>query len=258
MILDEFIRRTPILFGRARTIIDRIDIADAKSVHVFRDRSLQSIMRQAGKLAAYPKGVPFKNFPFLTKDQVCADPKSYIAKSIFPGVKRSTSGTTGISLELHRSLWCVVFEQAVLEYLASKVGADFHHNRIAVMRGVDVKPVDDQEPPYWRFERSGKWMVFSSNHLSKKNLRHYLRAFREFSPEILWAYPSVAARLGELLEWSGEKLHVPVIMTGSEKLTTQVRRQLIKTFGARSLDYYGQGERVAFAYSVEESLQVHC
>jgi phenylacetate-CoA ligase len=252
MFLEDFIRRTPPLYRRARLLIDQLAVADTDQIREFRETNLRRVVRQAEKLAAYPKGIPFHQFPYLAKDEIRARPEAYVAKSIYPSSKKSTSGTTGAALVVHRSLWCVVFEQAIFDFMAAQAGADFHHDRMAVLRGMDIKAIDDQEPPFWRHERGGKALVLSSNHLSKATIKHFLRELRQFSPKILWAYPSVAAQLCELVEWSGERLRIPLIMTGSEMLPNEVRRRLIKVFNAKSLDYYGQGERVAFAYSLEE------
>jgi phenylacetate-CoA ligase len=53
------------------------------------------------------------------------------------------------------------------------------------------------------------------------------------------------------LERAGRKLAIARVLTSSELLHPEVWRFAARTLGCRLLDYYGQAERVAFAYAQE-------
>jgi phenylacetate-CoA ligase len=91
--------------------------------------------------------------------------------------------------------------------------------------------------------------VFSSNHLNATTVAHYAQALRDFRPDVLWAYPTGLESLCVLLRRAQIELHVGRVLTSSEMLHPQLWSLAMGTLGCRLLDYYGQAERVAFAYA---------
>jgi phenylacetate-coenzyme A ligase PaaK-like adenylate-forming protein len=91
--------------------------------------------------------------------------------------------------------------------------------------------------------------VFSSNHLNAATVDAYARALEEFQPDVLWAYPTALESLCLLLLRAGKKLTLPRVLTSSEMLAPHVWELARAALGSEVLDYYGQAERVAFAYA---------
>ena len=194
----------------------------------------------------------FEEVPLLTKEEVQQNPNAYQRRGLLPVSQKKTSGTTGLSLNLRRSLPALIFEQAMIDWVVNQAGHDLRSERVAVLRGDDIKALDDISPPFWRVA-NGHTMTFSSNHLSSQTLPHFLTALREFRPDILYAYPSGADQLARLTMAAGERLHFPLVLTSSESFPDFVRKRISDAFSTHVVDYYGQGERVAFAYSLESN-----
>jgi phenylacetate-CoA ligase len=91
----------------------------------------------------------------------------------------------------------------------------------------------------------------SSYHLSPYTLLEYVEAIQSFKPDVLWVYPTTLDALCRMLLDSAVKLHVNVVLSSSEMLTSRTWRDAEAILGCRVLDYYGQAERVAFAYAME-------
>jgi phenylacetate-CoA ligase len=96
-------------------------------------------------------------------------------------------------------------------------------------------------------QSGGRVLKGSSAHLNQRTLPDYHKALQDFAPGILWAYPSVLELLLSCLEQRDLTLDIPIVLTSSEVLTSDVRARAEKRLNATVIDYYGQAERVCFA-----------
>ncbi|HYX62729.1 MAG TPA: hypothetical protein VE935_00765, partial [Burkholderiales bacterium] len=78
----------------------------------------------------------------------------------------------------------------------------------------------------------------------------YAEALERFAPDLLWAYPTSLESLCVQLERAAVRLQVGRVLTSSEVLHPSVWRLAERTLGCRLADYYGQAERVGFAYAL--------
>lgn len=250
---DAFVRRFPPLYLAFRRELRQFEESDLAGRKAFQDRLLSKTLETATDLAGYHglKGQPLAAFPILTKDMLRAASDHYRAPSGMLSVAAATSGSSGIPLELKRSFASVVFEQAAIDHLVALAGGNFRHDRIAILRGEAIKDPSDRKPPYWRIERGGRIMNFSVAHLNAATMQIFVDALEAFSPGVIWAYPSALEMLTTCMEGLGRRLHVPVILTSSEVLTHDVRTQAEAVFGGCVADYYGQAERLCFAYALK-------
>lgn len=123
-----------------------------------------------------------------------------------------------------------------------------------MLRGENIKVPSDRTPPFWRWDASGKRLVLSSNHLSADTIEHYYQILAEFAPDCLFAYPSVLESLCQLLLRHEKCLRIPLVVCSSEMLTDSTRPLAQQVLHAELIDYYGQAERVTFAYSFERGV----
>jgi phenylacetate-CoA ligase len=144
----------------------------------------------------------------------------------------------------------VVFEQACQDRLIEQLGAD-PRGRVAILRGDNIKDPSDLKPPHWIEANGGRSLIFSSNVLNHETVRDYARALREFSPTLLCAYPTSLECLCRLLRQHDEVVRIPNVLTSSEVLKRDAWALARVTLGCNLADYYGQAERVAFAYALE-------
>jgi phenylacetate-CoA ligase len=69
----------------------------------------------------------------------------------------------------------------------------------------------------------------------------------------LLGYPTSLEALCLLLKRANRRLRIPAVLCSSEVLHPRVWHAARDTLGCRLLDYYGQAERVAFAYATAQS-----
>lgn len=238
---DVAIRRNPLLYGWAARQLESPDEAQL-------GRILWTARRTAyGKRVA--GGRELASWPLLEKETVRAEPGAFVDGSPLLASKASTGGTSGAPLPLVRSLRSVVLEQATIDRMIALLGANAAEARVAVLRGDNVKDPSDFRPPYWKFVAGGRRMVLSSNHLNAATVELYAEALERFAPDVFWVYPTSLEALCTHLERRGAKLALPRVLSSSEVLHPQVWRMAERTLGAGVLDYYGQAERVGFAYA---------
>jgi phenylacetate-CoA ligase len=190
-------------------------------------------------------------WPLLEPARVREAPRQFTRRAPW-SIAAATGGTSGMPLPLWRSPRSVAAEQAALDTVLAIEGVDLARARVAVLRGDDIKAPDDREPPFWVSRLGGRRLVFSSNHLNRESARHYLRALAEFRADLWWVYPAALESLIRFGTDSGIRCQVPWILSSSEVLSPWCRGAAREAFGARIIDHYGQAERVAFAWSLEE------
>lgn len=248
---DRLIRRNPVLYSQISRELDRFEALDAAGRRQWRDRRLRHML-SAARRTEYGRrsGAPeyLGDWPLLEKDLIRQDPDSFLAVPPWRTFSASTSGTTGMPLQLRRSLSNVVYEQLVLDRLLRSNGVDPHRARAAVLRGDDVKTPSDRNPPFWRLANGGKRLVFSSNHLDRETVGEFVKALRDYAPDVLFAYPTVLDSLCSLMLQRGDRLQVPLTACGSEVLTRATIDIARTALSTRVVGYYGQAERVAWAY----------
>lgn len=249
---DALIRRNPLVYPGLRRHLEWMERAsarereDATAVQLAR---ILDVARRSPYGRSCGGGRDLSSWPLLEKDLVRRRPGDFLTPWSVRAARARTSGTTGVPLDLVRSFRSVCFEQACLDALVERAGLDPRTARTVVLRGDDIKPLDEDGPPFWRETSMGKRLILSTNHLRAGTLADYRAAWTRFDPDILVAYPSAAEQLCDLLRHSGSRLGVRFVLTSSEILTGAARALIEEQLGAYLIDYYGQAERVAFATS---------
>lgn len=254
-ISDRLIRRNPMFYGSARRLLERFDQLDPPLQRGWRQKRLRRILAAAGTTAygrAHGASRRLEDWPLLGKTEVRANPDAFLSRARRMTVAASTSGTTGMPLTLRRSFESIAYEQAVLDWLVASAGIDPQRCRAAVLRGDHVKDTADCDPPFWRPANGGRRLLFSSNHLDSRTVGHFVQALRDYAPDAIFAYPTALESLCALMLQRGDSLRIPATICGSEALTRSTSEMARAALGTRVLDYYGQAERVAFAYGDPE------
>ena len=249
---DVAIRRNPMFYASVSEQLQALERADlAERREWTRSRTIEALSFAARSAYGRRLGKPtaLEQWPLLEKSSVRADPNSFLSGPAIFASRASTGGTTGVPLQLTRSLRSIVLEQACIDAMLQRLRVDARDARIAVLRGDNVKDPSDLQPPFWISVAGGRRLLLSSNHLNASTVDAYARAFEEFRPDVLWAYPTALESLCLLLLRAGRKLSVPRVLTSSEMLAPHLWQLARDALGAELLDYYGQAERVAFAYA---------
>jgi phenylacetate-CoA ligase len=248
---DLAVRRNPLYYSAARERLEAMQRAGLDERRAWTARQLAEVL-WAARHTGYGKRVrgtrDLASWPLLEKADVRAEPAAFAGGGLLTS-RASTGGTSGSPLPIARSLASVVFEQACIDRMMASMGAAPAQARIAVLRGDNVKDPSDFRPPYWKLAAGGKRLVLSSNHLNAATAPLYAEALEQFAPDVLWAYPTALEALCVNLRKADRALAIARVLTSSEVLHPAVWRLATATLGCRLVDYYGQAERVAFAWA---------
>ena len=249
---DVAIRRNPVFYAAVNDELRALDRADIDVRREWtRERTREALSFAARSAYGRRIGAPadLEGWPLLEKSSVRDDPSAFVSGPAIFAARASTGGTTGMPLQLTRSLRSIVVEQACIDQMLWRLRVDARDARMAVLRGDNIKDPSDMRPPFWNTVAGGRRLVFSSNHLNAATIEAYARAIEEFKPDLLWAYPTALEALCLLLLRAGKRLAVPRVLTSSEMLAPHIWPLAREALGSEFLDYYGQAERVAFAYA---------
>ena len=247
---DTFVRRNALLYGRIRRQIEDFEALAPDEQRHWRAVRLERMLRAARRTGygrTHGCACPLSEWPLLEKEAVRDRHGEFLATSAAFAVQGSTSGTSGIPLNLKRSVVSVVYEQVMFDRLLERAGLDAARCRAAVLRGDDVKDPADRAPPYWKPANGGRRLIFSSNHLDRDTVEHFVRQLREYRPDLLLAYPTVLESLCALMLERGLELSIPITVCASEVLTRHTAELASSALATRVIGHYGQAERVAWA-----------
>lgn len=249
---DAAVRRNPLYYADAQRQLQHLENAGFSGRRNWTRTRLGEVLwvaRRTGYGSNVRGGRDPASWPLLNKSEVRAGPGAFLSGSRLFTVNASTGGTSGAPLQIVRSLRSVVFEQVCLDHMMSKLGVEARAARCAVLRTESVKDPNDFKPPYWIFAGGGNRIVFSSSHLNAATVEHYAKALEAFAPDCLQGYPTSLEALCVLLQRAGRQVKIPAALCSSEVLHPRVWEAARDVLGCKLLDYYGQAERVAFAYA---------
>lgn len=253
-------------FRRAREHLERSQWQSSAELAAYQDEQLQRIVRHAYDTVPYyrrlfdarnlkPNDIRDQSdlvkLPVLTRkdiqsnfDDLCSH--AFSKRQLTLG---HTSGTTGTPLEMYYDANVIHMTYALMDRQYRWADATLWRrgDRIAVLRGNVVVPVDRRHPPFWRHNYYHNQLLLSSFHLSPENLPFYLRALERFVPAVIDGYPSTVYLLARHLLSIGRTFPVKAVITGSETLYDFQRVAIEQAFECRIFDYFAAAERVVFS-----------
>lgn len=252
-LLFDLVRRTPYFYSRALSRFQALNAASLEERKKFTENRLASVLASAegSRYGKEFRSKPLEEWPFLDKSGVRANEGSFLTRPRWLTCLGRTSGSTGTPLSIFRSASSLHIEQASIDILYEMAGLSPKYSRVAVFRGDCFKSPSDMRPPYWKHVEGKRTLLFSSNHVQPSTIADIHSELQKFSPHCIFAYPSAAHSLCAQLKSQGKSLRVPLILTSSEVMQANTLTLIKEVLGGVVIDYYGQAERVAFAYSVD-------
>jgi len=247
---EALVRRNPLWFGPASRRFARLAGAPLEERRAEDARRLRAALRLAAGTPYGRRvggGAGLASWPMLDSATARLAPRDLVRHGRW-ALPAATGGTSGVPLPLWRSLRSVAVEQAALDRLLRAHGVDPLRARVAVLRGDDIKDSADRTPPFWVDVHGGRRRIFSSNHLARDTVGAYAAALREFRADYWWVYPTTLGALLHFAAQAGESLRAPLLFASSERLSDELNRAARAALGCAVVDYYGQAERVAFAW----------
>lgn len=187
--------------------------------------------------------------PILEKSEFRESAETFISNYYDKAklIKISTSGTTGTPLTIYTSREARKMNYAFFE--RSKFWAGIKRlERSITFAGRAIVPAQQKDPPFWRVNVLFNNTLFSSYHLSNKNLPYYVDRIRKIQPHFIDSYPSSIGIIARyIIDNNICDIKPKAIITSSETLFDAEREEIEKAFGCRVYDQYGSAEQVTFA-----------
>lgn len=199
------------------------------------------------------KPADLAKLPILSKEAVRRDPDQFYAQNYLraPCEISNTSGTTGTTLRIRVNVEGRRENYAFFGRLKAWAGVGLS-DRSATFAGRTIVPAGNRKPPFWRYNFWMHNLLFSSYHLSDKNVPAYLEQLRRWRPRFIDSYPSSIHTVARYMSEHGETLPSPrAIITSSETLWPEDRETICKALGAPVFDLYGGAEQVCFISQCE-------
>lgn len=197
-----------------------------------------------------------KKLPVLKKGTVKNHPDWFRPKNGHKAwMLQHTSGSTGTPLSLDVDEYTYKLAMALLVRHEENAGVPFRAPR-ATFAGRMVQPVNQNTPPFSRFNKAENQRLFSSYHLSEKTFPYYRKELDHFNPVEIIGYPSAISLLAKLYESTNIQpdFQLKAVVTNSETLLDWQREAIERTFNCQVYDYYGTAEYVIFASQNSEGI----
>lgn len=251
-IADMAIRYNPLLYSSIRAATRVPSGATVQTVEGIQGKFMQRVLN-AARATSYGRvfAANYASWPVLKKNDIFTAPTHFTNPSAIIRVPASTGGTSGVPIALWRSLESIATEQAFIDQLLVPYNCSMRDSKMAVLRADSIKTAGDHIPPFGFTSHGGKRLTLSSRHLNRENIKWYHDALVKLQPTILFAYPNSAASLMLLLKQAGLSLSIPVVLASSETLSADTHKAMEDFFHCTLVNYYGQAERVCFAYSTQ-------
>jgi phenylacetate-CoA ligase len=239
-------------FEALRAQVDESQWWSAAELRAYQERRVHELLEFARRYVPFYReraaGAELGQWPLIGKAEVRAAGRALLAEGRRgPLFESGTSGTSGSPLRLWQDLTAINRENAFVWRQLEWAGLE-RGGRRAWLRGDMIVPAAQRQPPYWRMNRAENMLMLSSYHLADSSAAAYLEALEDFDPVLIQAYPSAIGFLASWMLASGRRFRGAAlcgIVTSSETLPAERRRDISVAFGCPVFDWYGQAERVA-------------
>lgn len=189
-----------------------------------------------------------KDFPIINKKEV-KENIDFFTNHLYEGKSfiMRTSGTTGSGLAFPYSVDFENKQWAIWWQYRRKWGIQFD-TWCGWFGGKRMMSPSCRRPPYWRVNKPGRQVMYSSYHLTRETIRLFYDDISKRGLKWLHGYPSHLAKLSSLILENGlcPIDTVKWVTTGAEGLVGNQAKLIKKAFpNAMIGEHYGQNEGVA-------------
>ena len=251
------LRRSP-LFQKSMSEIVRFNKLDTEEQCGRQLKLLENILVAASRTEYYGSFLNdtklqdnpvalLKTLPYLEKEILRTSPSKFLVKPAIT-IPAHTSGTTGTPLKLKRDLHSIAREAAGFFSWFQNAGRS-PEDLLIELRGDMVVSASISSPPFGIRDRVFNRYVFSSYHLSDKNIPWYIEQIKKSGAKFIYAYPSSAYLIADFLKRTGQSsLNLKTVFLASETVF-QYQKNIIEEFIGIVFAQYGNAERCCWMTS---------
>lgn len=190
-----------------------------------------------------------KNLPIVTKENLRTNIKDVYTLDSKDAIKSFTGGTTGKALEVLFTKDDFQERMAYLDVFKSKLGVDPFLSKKATFSGREfITDSKTSSRVFWRNNKAYKQRLYSTFHISDKNLPYYVTNLQEFKPDVINGFVSAIYEVAKFIERENTKLHFKpkAIFTTSETLLSIHRELIERVFQCKIFNQYASAEGATF------------
>lgn len=155
-----------------------------------------------------------------------------------------TSGSTGSGLQFPATRLAEQEQYAVWWRYRLALGIGLE-TPCLYLGGRQIVPPRQQRPPFWRYNRAGRQVLFSAYHLSARTAPAYLAEMRRSRAPWLHGYPSMVALLASYALQYRQRLPLKWVTLAAENVLAGQRDVIRDAFDVAPTEHYGLAEAVA-------------
>lgn len=183
------------------------------------------------------------SLPFITKEIIQKNMDAMKVKgSDSRGIYATTGGSSGLPSGFYLEKGVSrAKELAFIENIWGALGYE-RGDKCAILRGKITSKTKENQ--LFKKDHIRNWLYLSSYHLTKDQIREYIKHLKEFKPKYIQGYPSSLYLFCKLLAEENIKLNIPLkgIFVGSENLSERQKNLIEETFKAQVITWYGHAE----------------
>jgi phenylacetate-CoA ligase len=190
--------------------------------------------------------------PIIEKDLIRKNPELFVNETINPKKlgKAFTGGTTGTPLTFYEMRESFSRRWAFVVRLRSWAGLrNPFYPKLAHFTGRKIIS-PDQKPEihkYWRWNKFGNSLLFSSYHITPEAVPYYAKALMDFQPELIDGFPTALLTIARISRRLGLRLPTPkALIVTCETIFPEHRKELKETFNCQLYDQYAASEPSCF------------
>jgi len=192
-----------------------------------------------------------KQFPSLTKSDMKTNLENLYTNKIEKPVAYYTGGSLSTPTKFFLPDSSRVKEKAYNNYIFSKIGYHYR-DKTVLLKGREIsKP---EENIFWEYEPVDNYFLLSNNYMNSEAFPLIYRKALEFNPKFFFGYPSaVVSFIKQSKKHSLTKIDIEGVILASETVYPDDLKLICDYFGVDTVALYGQSERIALAYKINES-----
>ena len=192
-----------------------------------------------------------QKFPILTKEEIRQNYYGLLADNVRKKdiIKYHTSGTTGAALDFCNSKYNLQYYWAICARGNLRFGVEPDALSLN-FTGKMVAPIDQSEPPFWRYKRAQHQYMLPMVHITDDKIASIVDFINQQKFVKIVGYPSITASFAQFVNEMGFKvINIPEFyFSGAEKVYEFQREQIEKAFpGIKIVEHYGFSENAGAA-----------